>query len=120
ADCFLDACTYAANAQRSFHTLTINWPGWKEIGQLADLETAPGLENWKKAALEKAIATRDGVEAFARALNSDLKQVIVSPEDLGEVLARARLPLDPGQYLSPTSPDRPKSAESGAFQGTAD
>jgi NAD(P)-dependent dehydrogenase (short-subunit alcohol dehydrogenase family)/acyl carrier protein len=110
ANCFLDACTYAANARYPFHTLTINWPGWREIGQLADLQTAAGLENWKKAALEKAISTRDGVEAFARALHSGLKQVIVSPEDVHEVLARARIPLDPSEYLSPSERGKPAAA----------
>ena len=109
ANCFLDASTYAANARHRFHTLAINWPGWKEIGQLVDLETAVGLENWKKAALDRAISTRDGVEAFARALHSGLKQVIVCPEDLHEVLVRARMPLDPDQYLSPQH-ERAKSA----------
>lgn len=120
ANCFLDACTYAANARNRFHTLTINWPGWKEIGQLAELETAPGLEDWKKAALEKAITTRDGVEAFARALNSDLKQVVVSPEDLQEVLARSRAPVDPDRYLSLARTGRATPAGRGTVQEGAD
>jgi acyl transferase domain-containing protein/acyl carrier protein len=99
ANSFLDAFTYFANAQRRFHTLTINWPGWKEVGQLAELEALPGVEGWKQAALERAIATEAGLEAFRRALNSDLKQVIVSPESLEHVLAQSRAPFDPTMYL---------------------
>ena len=99
ANAFLDAFTYFANAQRRFHTLTINWPGWKEVGQLAELEALPGVEGWKQAALERAIATEAGLEAFRRALNSDLKQVIVSPESVEHVLAQSRAPFDPTMYL---------------------
>ena len=100
ANAFLDAFTYAANAQYPFHTLTINWPGWKEVGLLANLEMPPGMEGWKEDALKKSIAPCDGVEAFARGLNSGLKQVIVSPENLDEVVNRSRLPVDPAMYLS--------------------
>src|SRR4029450_262023 len=48
ANSFLDAFAPFANAKRKFHTLTINWPGWREVGQLADLEIMPGLEAWKE------------------------------------------------------------------------
>ncbi len=64
ANCFLDAYSSFANAQGAFHTVTINWPGWKEVGQLADLAALPGLEAWKQAALARAITTNDGLEAF--------------------------------------------------------
>ena len=105
ANSFLDAFAHFANAQGKFHTLTINWPGWREIGQLADLEVMPGLEGWKEAALGKAILTKDGLEAFKRALNSGLTQVIVSPEDLDQLVRESRLPFDHSQYLSQTRND---------------
>jgi len=104
ANAFLDAFTYAANATANFHTLTINWPGWKEVGLLANLQMPPGMEGWKAAALEKSITPEDGVEVFRRALASDLKQVIVSPEDLGQVVDRSRSPVDPASYLSQARP----------------
>jgi acyl carrier protein len=44
------------------------------------------MKQWKEDALSKAIATEDGVEAFRRALDSGLSQVIVSPQDLHEML----------------------------------
>ena len=100
ANAFLDAFTYAANARYPFRTLTINWPGWKEVGLLANLQMPLGMEGWKEAALEKSINPQDGVEAFARALNSSLPQVIISPEDLHELVERSRLPVDPTIYMS--------------------
>jgi len=100
ANSFLDAFSSFANARGGFHTLTINWPGWREVGQLADLAIQRGLEGWKQAALEKAITTRDGLEAFRRALNSDLTQVIVSPENLEYLLNESEAVFDPAKYLS--------------------
>ena len=99
ANSFLDAFTYFSNAQKRFHTLTINWPGWKEVGQLAELKALPGVESWKEEALKRAILTKDGLEAFKRALNSDFKQVVVSPEDLNHLLAQSQEFIDPLQYL---------------------
>ncbi len=106
ANSFLDAFAYFANAQKRFHTLAINWPGWKEVGQLAELETLPGVEAWKQAAIEKAITTEDGLEAFKRALNSDLEQVIVSPERLDHLLEQPGAPFDPAMYLTRTPDGR--------------
>jgi acyl transferase domain-containing protein/acyl carrier protein len=100
ANSFLDAFGQYANARKSFHTLTINWSGWKEVGQLAELETLPGVEGWKEAALKKAITTKDGLEAFKRALNSELTQVIVSPESLNHLLEESQATFDPTIYLS--------------------
>ena len=102
ANSFLDAFTYFSKALKRFHTLTINWPSWKEVGQLAELKALPGVESWKAEALKRAILTKDGLEAFKRALNSDFKQVVVSPEDLNHLLALAQSQeyIDPLRYLS--------------------
>jgi acyl carrier protein len=104
ANCFLDAYSAFANVHGGFHTLTINWPGWREVGQLADLAVLPGLEGWKQAALESAIMTNDGLEAFRRALNSDLTQVIISPQNLDHLLRAAEETFDPTKYLSQVQP----------------
>ncbi|MEQ1759707.1 MAG: SDR family NAD(P)-dependent oxidoreductase [Vicinamibacterales bacterium] len=111
ANAFLDAFTYFANADGRVHALTINWPGWKEVGQLADLETLPGVEGWKQAAMARAISTEAGLEAFERALNSGLKQVIVSPEPIAQVLEESRTPVDPAMYFG--HPDGPTVDSSG-------
>lgn len=100
ANRFLDAYSSFASSHSDFHTLTINWPGWKEVGQLVDLATPLGLEGWKQDAIDKAITTEDGLEAFKRALNSNLTQVIVSPENLEFLLKSAEVPFDPKQYIS--------------------
>ena len=89
ANCFLDAFAGYANSRTRTHTLIINWPGWKEVGMLADLEVLPYAGRQKEVELEKAILTSDGLDAFARALGSDLKQVIVSAEDPADAVRQA-------------------------------
>lgn len=106
ANCFLDAYSGFANARGGFHTLTINWPGWRESGQLADLATPHGMEGWKQEALEKAITTKDGVEAFRRALNSSLSQVIVCPENLELLLQESEAEFDATKYISQVQPEK--------------
>jgi acyl transferase domain-containing protein/acyl carrier protein len=123
ANSFLDAYSCFANAHGGFHTLTINWPGWKEVGQLVDLVTLPGLEGWKQAALDRAIKTKDGLEAFERALNSDLTQVIVSPQDLAKELKASEAVFNPTKYLAQAHPAEstfrpPRSQQDGADQPT--
>ena len=79
-----------SNFQSSYPTLTINWPGWKEVGMVANLEVLTGSQLEGRGAQENSILNEDGVEAFRRALDSDLSQVIVSPENLDLALARSR------------------------------
>jgi malonyl CoA-acyl carrier protein transacylase/NAD(P)-dependent dehydrogenase (short-subunit alcohol dehydrogenase family) len=91
ANAFLDAFAHFSRTQRSYPVISINWPGWKEAGQLADLKSTPGTEHWKESALEKAILTRDGIEAFRRALGSNLPQIIVSPTNLDDEMQQSEI-----------------------------
>jgi acyl transferase domain-containing protein len=104
ANSFLDAFAFFANGKGYFHALSINWPGWREAGMLAELETPQGVEGWKQGALESAITTKDGLEAFRRALNSNLTQVIVSPQNLDHLLRASEEAFDPTKYLSQLQP----------------
>lgn len=105
ANCFIDSFSCFANAHAGFHTVTINWPGWKEVGQLAELAIPAGLERWKRTALERAITTKDGLEVFKRVLNSNLTQVIVSPESLDHLL-KQEASFDPIDYLLQVQPEK--------------
>ncbi len=93
ANAFLDAFSHFASRDHgSPHTVAINWPGWREVGILAKMTPAPGMEHWKADALRKAISTADGLEAFRRALEANLPQIIVSPMDLCAALEESRRP----------------------------
>ncbi|MFT3868853.1 MAG: SDR family NAD(P)-dependent oxidoreductase [Nibricoccus sp.] len=93
ANAFLDAFSHYLNSQGGPKTVAINWPGWREVGQLVNLKTQPGVERWKQQALEKAIFTADGLEAFMRILASGLPQVVVSPENLDDLLSEMPDPV---------------------------
>src|SRR4029077_1376668 len=101
---FLDAFAFFANTKGYFHALSINWSSWREVGMLAELETLQGVEGWKQGALESAITTKDGLEAFRRALNSNLTQVVVSPQNLDHLLRASEETFDPAKYLSRVQP----------------
>jgi malonyl CoA-acyl carrier protein transacylase/thioesterase domain-containing protein/NAD(P)-dependent dehydrogenase (short-subunit alcohol dehydrogenase family)/acyl carrier protein len=95
ANAFLDAF---ANSSNSFHTVSINWPVWKEVGRLAEMEEVVGAEGWKEDVLKKAIGTAEALKAFERALSSGLTQIIVSPEGVEQVIRDANN-FDPATYF---------------------
>ncbi len=100
ANLFLDAFAAYSNTRNKFRTFSINWPVWKEVGKLADLEILPGMKGWKERILKKAIRTQDGLAAFASALDSNLTQVVVSPDNPNYLLSESNA-SGPGEYLLP-------------------
>jgi len=86
ANSFLDVFSQYLNKENKFFTISINWPGWKETGQLINLETQKGTELWKQEALRTAISSHDGLEAFKIGIASDYSQLIISPQPLESYL----------------------------------
>ena len=93
ANAFLDAFAVWSLTQRPYRVFAINWPGWKETGQLADLKPSPGTESWKESALRKAILTAEGLEAFRRIIAGPFPQVVVSPTELEQEMRHSEVPL---------------------------
>ncbi|MEP6670102.1 MAG: SDR family NAD(P)-dependent oxidoreductase [Chthoniobacter sp.] len=109
ANAYLDAFAHFASRQRpGTHALAINWPGWREVGILAESDPSAEMPDWKVAALKIAIRTEDGLECFRRALHAGLPQVIVSPQEIPESTTRT----------GATSDDAPSSAELAALPGS--
>ena len=82
ANAFLDSFAQYSNSSDKFFTVSINWSGWSEIGQLVKLKVLKGTEKWKEEALKNAILPEQGSEAFKLIMNSNFSQVAVSPESL--------------------------------------
>ncbi|EPR13629.1 SDR family NAD(P)-dependent oxidoreductase, partial [Ruminiclostridium papyrosolvens] len=76
ANAYLDAYTHYRN-RLGKRTLTINWPAWKETGMAADYGV-------NKDNVFKAISTQDGIEAFGKALLSDMERVIIGELDYSD------------------------------------
>jgi len=72
---FLDHFAHYNTSTASVNTISINWPGWQDVGILARMADSP----WKQNALKEAISTSEGIKAFERIVASKLPQVIVSP-----------------------------------------
>lgn len=78
ANAFLDVFANYQTAQGGPFSLSINWPGWQEVGLLASME--PSV--WQQAALKKGISPLQGKQILDTLLGYDHPQVLVSPEPL--------------------------------------
>jgi len=91
ASAFLDAFAHYANWKGYSSVLSMNWSGWKEVGMLAELASLQGLDGRDEAAVQTAITTKDGLAAFQRAFDSNLVQVVISPDDLQRLMQSAEV-----------------------------
>ena len=82
ANAYLDAYAWNAAAQGGPPVITVDWDIWREVGLALHAEVPEHLRPWREEMLEKAILSREGIEAFDRILASGLTQVVVSTQDL--------------------------------------
>ena len=82
ANGFQDAFAYAHRQATGVHTITINWPGWRETGMLAAKKEAFGNQPWFKKEFDRGITTDEGVRALQDALHIAQPQLVVSKEDI--------------------------------------
>ena len=75
ANNYLDAFANHLNSLNQTKFISINWPGWKDVGILANLNSESGIDSWK----EKSITNSEGIKAFNLILNESFSQVIISP-----------------------------------------
>ena len=127
ANSFLDAVASYSNSRSRFHTLAINWPVWREVGigaggsYFAQLEALLEVQDLQEEMLKRAILTHEGLEAFARALSSDLPQIVVSPEHLGSLIDRSKpAPAARRSHPGAPGPDQAMPLDSGADQAADD
>lgn len=106
ANAFLDAFVPFANANASFRTMSICWPGWRDVGLLANLRIQAGMEGWKQDELRRAISPADGVEAFERIVDARLPHVVVSPEPLDRLILESERPSALKQAAADREPER--------------
>ncbi len=83
ANAFLDAFARHKGAP----VQSINWGAWSEVGMSADYVREHNLN--ADELLDTGMSSAEGVEAFARALETNLAQIIVAPQDLETLLTES-------------------------------
>ncbi|VEP12990.1 Beta-ketoacyl synthase [Hyella patelloides LEGE 07179] len=82
ANAFLDTFARERTLRTKQLTLAINWDTWQTVGMAVNTAVPELLRQRRKRNLELGISPTEGMEAFARTLESGLSQVIVSTKDL--------------------------------------
>ena len=88
ANSFLDAVVHSDEG-RSTPFVTLGWDAWAEVGMAAETDVPEAMRAARDQQLAQGIQPPEGVDAFARALSSPLRQVYVSTRDLPARLAAA-------------------------------
>ncbi len=90
ANGFMDAYAHQKAAEGSqTRMLSINWTAWQEVGMAVDAVVPAQLQQWKEENLRSAIHPAEGWEALSRVFNTSATQMVVSPKDLGTIIALA-------------------------------
>ena len=85
ANAFLDAFARYKSLNDNAPVQSINWGGWSEVGMSVDYAREHNLN--PNELLGAGMSAAEGVEAFARVLETSLPQIIVAPQDLETLLA---------------------------------
>ena len=80
ANGFQDAFAYAFRQATGINTTSINWPGWKETGMLAEKKERFGNQVWFKKEFDRGITTQEGIEVLKQALKLGVPQLVVTKE----------------------------------------
>jgi amino acid adenylation domain-containing protein len=86
ANAFLDAFAIQ-RTQGGRGTTSINWDAWRETGMAISTEVPEEWKARRRESLAQGLSSAEGVEAFARIVQSGLPQVVTSTLDLAERLA---------------------------------
>jgi len=81
ASIFLDAFAHSLRFS-GINATSINWDTWRDVGMAVASKTDGALGMLQEQSISEGISPHEGVEAFMRALISELPQVIVSVRDL--------------------------------------
>jgi acyl carrier protein len=90
ANIYLDAYAHAKARHDGSATFAVNYGRWQEVGMAFNAEVSEEWRELKEEQLRNGLRTVEGQETFLRVLANPLPQVVVSPEDLLQLLRRVR------------------------------
>jgi acyl carrier protein len=79
ANAYQDALATSLRRRSGVPALSINWDAWRESGMAVETELPAGMEQQRNVHLAAGMTDDEGRRAFARALNSGLPRIAVSP-----------------------------------------
>lgn len=87
ANAYLDAFARSRSMQHK-RTVAIDWDAWQEVGMSVDTANLPEhLKAQRLESLKAGISPKEGLDAMNRILHSGLDRVVVSTQNLQDVLA---------------------------------
>jgi acyl transferase domain-containing protein/acyl carrier protein len=111
ANAFLDAFARSRAGVPGPRVHSVNWDAWQEVGMAANTRVPAALAARRARELADAILPAEGVDVFARVLESPLVEVIVSTRDLPRLITLARQMAEAPEAAVPeTTPAAPASA----------
>ena len=83
ANSFLDVFAQSDSTSEGRFTVSINWPGWTEVGMAARFASkSKARTEIEDLLLKKGVSPKEGVDAFKKILNNDYSNIIISTHDL--------------------------------------
>jgi acyl transferase domain-containing protein len=119
ANAFLDAFAHEHQRSGGLPVVSVNWEAWAEVGMGVDTEVPEPLRAQRAALLRQGLRNDEGVEVFARILQTGWPQVLVSTTDFpARIAAHRATTLD---TLAPaTGPAAPLPSAGAAPSASAD
>jgi acyl transferase domain-containing protein/acyl carrier protein len=87
ANAFLDA--FAHCNPFNARTISINWDAWQEVGMAVNTAVPEKLKKWREESLKNGILPAEAVDVLSRVLENSLSQVVISTQDLSDVIEQA-------------------------------
>ncbi|MDM9379453.1 SDR family NAD(P)-dependent oxidoreductase [Chlorogloeopsis sp. ULAP01] len=91
ANAFLDAyacCNYIGDRL----TISISWDTWQEVGFAVETVLPDKLQKERAEIIKKGILPQEGIDVFNRILASNLPHIVVSTQDLPELIKQNNSP----------------------------
>ena len=119
ANAFLDAFAESTLRPAAWkQVVAFDWSAWREVGMAAKLAVPAAQQAQWQAYLASAIATAEGVDAFARGLASGRPRLVVAPYDLEQLMQERRLHPAPASETT-AAPQTAANTQPSAASGTS-
>jgi acyl carrier protein len=119
ANAFLDAFAQQSSSGNGKLVVSVNWDAWQEIGMAVNTVVPRELEKEREESLKLGLLPDEGVEVFARILQTSLRQVLVSTSDLQASLENSKADTEPDSTDSFDEDELLESAHARPVLGTA-